>query len=472
MPSRRNETSIEDWLWHRLCMVASQMREASGASGDPASAFQPLLSLHSLLYDRLGESHFNAGRQTPLLFFTVLLHSLQPERALAFLSAYPEHADEALHLALALHHAGLLHTTSPQSKAANDGAMLREPPNPHGGEPPLLCLPNMLAHHVASWAQEDGATALQYLFLLRGPPGEAEALAVNILLAANRTEVLLTRLSFLPWPVQCRLMQAAAQRLHAERGLSPAAARLLFECQAYSPLCTLLLDLLSSAILESPAANPARLLGSYGAVYGTSLSAAAADDPAAEGRAKSLRDDAATFLSEWRRADADAAQAQGQSLELLLAIAELLYTTAEWRRQRDAPLGGEAALTAVLDRMGSLPVLPSAPVHVDAAQASFRLEPPQIQRLAPPLLLAAMEVTHAKFTLLRRNGGAQARGGMLGHGGVAMGADAELRSLRERAEALVAFAGLSGWRGGDAMGLGQMPAAVSQQLASWLSEMA
>ena len=466
------EMSIEDWLWHRLCMVQTQLRETSGAGGAAgvsvgavaaAAAQQPLAALQSLLYERLGEAHFNKARASPLLFFTVLLHSLQLERALAFLYAYPDYADEAVHLALALHHAGVLSITSSPS-AATDGLVLYQA----GGAAsrPLLCLPNMLQHHVASWAQEDGVTALQYIFLLRGPPAQTEQLAVDSLLNASVSDVLLTRLAFLPWSTQARLMASVATRLHTERGMSTQAARMLFECQAYAPLASLLLDLLSAAILASPSANPTRALAPYGAPP------ASADEAGDEARATQLRSDAAAFLSEWRAADAAAAASQGAPLQMLLSIADLLYTAVEWRRQR-ASSGGEAALTAVLARVDALPLLPSTPVQVDAAQGNFRLAPPQLQRLAPPLLLTAMEATHAKFTSLRRTGGAS-HGAMAGAaaGGAAFGADAELRTMRERAEALVAFGGLSVWRTADAMGHAQMPAAASQQLASWLSEMA
>ena len=52
--------------------------------------------------------------------------------------------------------------------------------------------------------------------------------------------------------------------------------------------------------------------------------------------------------------------------------------------------------------MAALPLLPSAPLGVDAAQADWRLQPAALQRLAPPLLLTAMEAVHAKFLALRR----------------------------------------------------------------------
>ena len=128
--------------------------------------------------------------------------------------------------------------------------------------------------------------------------------------------------------------------------------------------------------------------------------------------------------------------------------------------------GSEAILTRVLDQIDALPLLPRTPVEVDGVQADFRLAPPTLQRLAPPLVLTAMEATHAKFVALRR---AAPQSGFVSG---AVGAASELRALRERGEALVAFGGISVWRTGDAMGQAQMPPQTSQQLATWLSEMA
>ena len=52
------EMTIEDWLWHRLSMIYAQMRELPPP--EPVS-LAPLHGLQSLLYDRLGEAHFNKG---------------------------------------------------------------------------------------------------------------------------------------------------------------------------------------------------------------------------------------------------------------------------------------------------------------------------------------------------------------------------------------------------------------------------
>ena len=267
----------------------------------------------------------------------------------------PEYSDEAVHLALALHHAGLISMSTTPTDAA-DGLLLDQTSSPHQ---PLLCLPNMLEHYVSSWAKEDGLAALQYLYLLRGPPALTDALAVEVLLRCGVTDVLLNRVPFLPRATQCRLMEACAQRLHADRSMSTHAARLLFECQAYESLAALLLDLLSAALLAAPATNP------------TQPGPTTGDAASLEANAAQLRADAQTFLSEWRASDSAAAASLGTSLARMLSVAELLLTAAAWRKQRGAHGGGDAALVAMLGQLEALPLLPRAAVEVDAAQAAF-----------------------------------------------------------------------------------------------------
>ena len=217
-------------------------------------------------------------------------------------------------------------------------------------------------------------------------------------------------------------MEAAARRLHAERGLSTDAARLLFEARAFPPLASLLLDLLSADLLASPSANPARAL------------LAAPADPNVEARLAQLSRDAAAFMSVAQRRRRRGRLARGRRPR---AHARR-RVAARRRRAVRAALGpgGEAALTTTLEQLAGYGCS-RAPVEVDARVGDFRLAPPPLQRLAPPLVLTAMEATHAKFVALRR-----ARGGG-GGGGSALGAATELRSLRERGEALVAFGGAS-----------------------------
>lgn len=60
--SARNQLTIEEWLWHRLCLVRVQLLEAGGGSGDGVGP-SPLSTLQTLLYNELGEGHFNGDKQ-------------------------------------------------------------------------------------------------------------------------------------------------------------------------------------------------------------------------------------------------------------------------------------------------------------------------------------------------------------------------------------------------------------------------
>ena len=85
-------------------------------------------ALQSLLHDSYGAEYFNANRQSPILFLSVLLYSQQFERALAFLAREADFAEEAVHMGIALAHEGLLHVADTPVA----GPKLR----PHGGPLP------------------------------------------------------------------------------------------------------------------------------------------------------------------------------------------------------------------------------------------------------------------------------------------------------------------------------------------------
>lgn len=435
------QMTIEDWLWHQMWMVRVQLSE--GPAGMTASS-APLDELQALLSEQWGEAHFNQGGQTPLLFVSVLLHSLQFERALEFLYRQPECSDEAVHLALALEHAGLL---------------------PHWRGHKAI-----LERHVDGWVREDPLSALHYLFLLDGfvPSGETERLAVDALVDANAVHVLTKSappaLDFLNKPTLRRLRVEAARKLHREQR-TPAvrmqALELLFVAEAYDVLAELLIEMLCDALLGSAVANP--ILGEQGgAAFGPG--GPVAPDPTTEALEKQLREDARDFLQTRGFKDAAETKHQARVLELVLQVAEVQYAAAEWRQQR-AGAGAQPALATTLDHLEQLWLLPSHPSEVDAAHADFRLLPLQVQRLTPPLILSAMEATHAKFVSLRGSRWEYKAPS-------AMDADLarELGRLRARAEALIGFAAVTCLGQHLNVGNAAMPQRESQKLATWLAE--
>ena len=444
------QMTIEDWLWHRMWMVRVQLSE--GPAGMPSSS-APLDDLQRLVFEQWGEAHFNQGGQTPLLFVSVLLHSLQFERALEFLYRQSQYTDEAVHLALALEHAGLL---------------------PHWRGHKAI-----LERHADGLVHEDALSVLHYLFLLDGfvPSGETERLAVDTLVDANKVDVLTkdpTALAFLNKPTLRRLRVEAACKLHRKQRTpaeqrTPAgrmqALELLFVAEAYDELAQLLIEMLCDALLGSPVANP--ILGEQGgAAFGPG--GPVAPDPTTEELALKLREDARDFLQTPGFKDAAETQHQARMLELVLQVAEVQYAAAEWRKERAGadPQRARRELTKTLDKLEQLGLLlPSQPSEVDAAQADFRLLSSQVQRLTPPLILSAMEATHAKFVILRGSRW-DYRAPSAGDADLAR----ELGRLRDRAEALVGFAAVTCLGQHLNVGNAAMPQRASQQLATWLAE--
>lgn len=104
LPSR--PVTIEDWLWHRLSVTMSTMlvsasisvAECGLASRVITTGFDALQSLQTTIYETYGQDYFNRNRQNPLLFASVLLHSQQFERALAFLYEEPSLHQPPQHL--------------------------------------------------------------------------------------------------------------------------------------------------------------------------------------------------------------------------------------------------------------------------------------------------------------------------------------------------------------------------------------
>ncbi|KAL3892575.1 MAG: hypothetical protein SGPRY_014999 [Prymnesium sp.] len=132
LPSRH--VTNEDYLWHRLSVTLSTLSVASslafsergGVAAGSLAGSDPLHALQTTLYETYGEDHFNRNRQSPLLFFSVLLHSQQFERALAFLFSVPGFAEDAAHFAIALQHEGLL-ATAPHSQQVPACSSSNEP---------------------------------------------------------------------------------------------------------------------------------------------------------------------------------------------------------------------------------------------------------------------------------------------------------------------------------------------------------
>ncbi|EOD09500.1 hypothetical protein EMIHUDRAFT_461763, partial [Emiliania huxleyi CCMP1516] len=188
------ERTVEDWLWHKLSaahalLAASLPPPASAGGHPPAGGSQDALgSLQRLVYGSYGETYFNAGGGSPLLYAGVLLATQQFERAVAVLAAVPHLRQEAVHFGLALQHEGLLAVA--QQKLADSSLLVGTSPSPS------LALPPLVAQHVGEWASEGvdaSRAAIGYLWLLRGPAAQRQELCIQLLLGCGKPEALLPR---------------------------------------------------------------------------------------------------------------------------------------------------------------------------------------------------------------------------------------------------------------------------------------
>ncbi|KAE9358718.1 hypothetical protein PR003_g1125 [Phytophthora rubi] len=104
-------TTVEDYLWQRLCFI---QRVAATSSG-PDSTYTITKLSHSI--QRFGPTHFEGGAQpgggnfTAFLYFEILLITQEFEKAIKYLAS-KGFLQEAVHFAITLNHFGLLECTS------------------------------------------------------------------------------------------------------------------------------------------------------------------------------------------------------------------------------------------------------------------------------------------------------------------------------------------------------------------------
>ncbi|POM75961.1 Nuclear pore complex protein, partial [Phytophthora palmivora] len=107
----RITTTVEDYLWQRLCFI--QRVAASGSAPDSTYTITKL----SKSMQKFGPSHFEGGAQpgsgnySALLYFEILLITQEYEKAIKYLAS-KGFLLEAVHFAITLNHYGLLECTS------------------------------------------------------------------------------------------------------------------------------------------------------------------------------------------------------------------------------------------------------------------------------------------------------------------------------------------------------------------------
>lgn len=161
--------STENWLWLQL-MMTREPSVGTGADGDDVDddddrqrySIQDL----SRKLRTYGEKHFDPKGRRPLHYFLVLLLSGEFERAVHFLYGRPQHQTDAVHFAIALSYYGLLRCPSPQDAKAAIGAEVLLPTGDASLDAASLDLARILVRHIRPFASSDARFALEYLYLI------------------------------------------------------------------------------------------------------------------------------------------------------------------------------------------------------------------------------------------------------------------------------------------------------------------
>eukprot|EP01006_Ploeotia_vitrea_P052486 TRINITY_DN67692_c3_g1_i3.p1 TRINITY_DN67692_c3_g1~~TRINITY_DN67692_c3_g1_i3.p1 ORF type:complete len:967 (+),score=523.67 TRINITY_DN67692_c3_g1_i3:2082-4982(+) len=157
----------EDYLWVKLCLLWERREELpSFLNATPAikDSSPTLVLAESCSLARLqshlvgiGASHFNPDGTNPLLYFNVLMMSLQFEHAVAYL-LNTDFFCEGVHFAIALDYYGLLHRAEVNQKAllsvAEDGRS-------------LINFASIIQQYVEPFARVEAELAFHYLCTLR-----------------------------------------------------------------------------------------------------------------------------------------------------------------------------------------------------------------------------------------------------------------------------------------------------------------
>ncbi|TYZ59692.1 hypothetical protein PybrP1_007909 [[Pythium] brassicae (nom. inval.)] len=167
-------TTIEDYLWQRLCFV----QRAGASVATPDSAYSVARLAKSL--QKFGPAHFEAAAGAPgaaaFLYFEVLLVTQEFEQAVHYLAG-KGFLLEAVHFALALHHYGLLRTTS--AYAMDDSEE----------DATTLDLARLVRQYVHAFQRTDAPEAAEYVACLADPVAKKELFA-ELLLETRKFDVL------------------------------------------------------------------------------------------------------------------------------------------------------------------------------------------------------------------------------------------------------------------------------------------
>lgn len=168
-------TTIEDYLWQRLCFI----QRVAASSSAPDSAYTVSRLAKSI--QKFGPAHFEASKvpggeknYSAFLYFEVLLVTQEFEKAIKYIAS-KGFLLEAVHFAVALHHYGLLHTTSAYGMDEEDETNLD--------------LVRLVRQYIHAFQRTDAPEAAEYVACLADPVAKKELFA-ELLLETRKFDVL------------------------------------------------------------------------------------------------------------------------------------------------------------------------------------------------------------------------------------------------------------------------------------------
>lgn len=172
-------TTIEDYLWQRLCFI----QRIAPSSSTPDSAYTIARLAKSI--EKFGPAHFEASKvpgsstsTTAFLYFEILLLTQAFEKAVKYLAA-KGFLLEAVHFALALHHYGLVQTTSAFGAMTGD----------NDEDERSLDLVRLVRQYIHAFQRTDAPDAAEYVACLADVAAKKELLA-ELLLETRKFDVL------------------------------------------------------------------------------------------------------------------------------------------------------------------------------------------------------------------------------------------------------------------------------------------
>ncbi len=165
-PFRDVITSTQDFIWYKMMLCSWD------AVPDVMKAQDLRLKQIQQQLLNLGSNHFNPLGRTPFIYLFVLLSAQLFEEGIAFVLTSTPYQIEAIHMAVALYHYGLLRVPTSDNVAAEGGMELVpvEMLLYDAEGRPTLNLPRILRDYAARLVVTNPVEALQYAAILRDEP--------------------------------------------------------------------------------------------------------------------------------------------------------------------------------------------------------------------------------------------------------------------------------------------------------------